>query len=1211
MAIDPRVRRSRGGRSRGAMGRGHGALRSRDPFIGRAHELRDLRRALNDAARGRGSVVLLMGERGIGKTRLVKEVATAAQARGAIVSWGVGWERGSSRGYAMWAQLGRDLARRLRGGERAAACASLVPILSGDDEAEQGPAAGPNPRPIDEVALGEALTRLIERQREPVLFVIDDLQWADAGSLRILQVVGRGVSRLPCLILVTCRDEALKTSDALAQIVAGLEQDTRYLRLQPLGPDQVTEFLARRLGASPSGELVSSVEARCAGNPFFLGKLTEHLRRSVINDDLDRFESTLPPGIREEVLGYRLRGLSAACRALVTTAAVIGREGEIVTLEHALEAAGHTSAACRLALRDACATRLLGEDDARGERFAFTYGLVREALLDDLSPVARMEIHLRVAEALERVGPPTELEPTLEIAEHIHRAGRFAPVEKGIRYAIHAAALLERELRFREASQMYERCLELVDRGSGSERERARVRCDILLRLGEAQRRSGDRAQARETFACAVAVAGELAAGDRHSGDADLLARAALGFGADRPWADTGLVDERLLGWLQDALTHLADRDGAWRALVLARISEEFFYSGYNTASWREALSAEAVAIARRIDDSAALASTLRSRHRAAWFTHTLAERIAAAIELVSLARRIRDPELKAHAHLLHALDRLEAGDMVEMGRELRYCAADAAAAGSDLLQWHVNVVKATRAIVEGRLDEGEQLAAAAYTDGAAIQPADAEIFSAVHMYTLHRLRGQFDALLPLAREFADRYPTIAVWRIGVADMCAHLGRLAEARAEFEIFATADFIEPPQDWNQLLGWALLAEVCHALDDRRRAERLYDLLAPYAEHNVTAVPGLACIGVAAYQLGLLATTLEHWDDAALQFERALRRNTAMGALPFVAHTQRQYAAMLIRLLRNGGTVEGRRDVDPDPQAVELPPAGAEVRDILALRGVHRNEAADEGASGAPGRSQPALGDGAPLDPDAGAIRDRAQALLDQAVTLYGRLGMSHFRAVAERMCEELSDCSRGRRTTGRPSTLPDGGNVFRCEGRYWTLCFDGQQAEIEDCLGARYVALLLRQPGVEVSSTDLFAAVQAARTQPRGTTVDDDLALLALGSGESPLDDRARREVRQRLRDIHSELAEAEANNDMGRIDALTFERERLLESIDGSGRLLDDADRIRKKVTKAIRTTLFRRVARCLPALADHFAGSIKTGSSCRYAPQIAIDWEI
>jgi tetratricopeptide (TPR) repeat protein len=1194
------------------MSRDHRAMHSRSPLIGRVRELRDLRRVLNDAARRRGSVFLVIGERGIGKTCLVKEVAASAQARGAIVSWGAGWERGSSREYAMWAQFGRDLARRLRGYARAAAWASLVPILSGDGEVEPGQAGGTDPRPIDEVALGEAITRLIERQREPVLFVIDDLQWVDAGSLRILQVVSRGVSRLPCLILATCRDEAVRISDAVAQIVAGLEQDTRYLRLQPFGAEQVAEFLARRLGSCPSADLVSSVQARCAGNPFFLDKLTEHLRRPAVDGDAENPEPALPPGIREEVLGYRLRGLSAACRALLSTAAVIGPEGEITTLEHALQVAGQKLAMCRLAFRDACATRLLREDRARGERFAFTYGLVREALLDDLSPAERMEIHLRVAEALTRAGSPSALAPALEISEHLYRAGRFAPVEKSIRQTMLAAALLERELRFREAAEMYARCLELIDRGNGDEREWVRLRCDVLLRLGEAQRRSGNRAHARETFARAAAVAGGLAAGDRQPGDAELLARAALGFGADRPWAETGLVDERLLGWLQDALTHLGDRDGAWRALVLARISEEFFYSGYDTTYWREAVSAEAVAIARRIGDSAALASALRSRHRAAWFTRTLAERIAAAIEQVSLARQIRNPELKAHAHLLHALDRLEAGDMVEMGRELRYCAEDAAAAGSDLLQWHVNVVKATRAVFEGRLDDGERLAAAVCSDGATVQPADADVFSAVHLYTLYRLRGQFDTLLPLAREFADRYPTIAVWRIGIADMCAHLGRLAEARAEFEIFAAGDFTEPPQDWNQLLGWALLAEVCHALDDRRRAERLYNLLAPYADRNVTAVPGLACIGVAAYQLGLLATTLEHWDDAALQFERALRRNTAMGALPFVAHTQRQYAAMLIRLLQSSeGTMNMRRDAGPDPQAFAMPPAGGESGDAPALRGVQRNKTVDEGSTRAPGRSQRVLGDGALLDRDAGAIRARAQVLLDQAVALYGRLGMTHFRAAAARMREALSDRSRGTPATDQPSALPGAGNVFRREGRYWTLRFGGRRAEIEDCLGARYVALLLRQPGVEVSSTDLFAAVQAQADREQPRFAHDDLTVVAPGFGESPLDDRARREIRQRLHDIQSEFAEAEANQDIGRIEGLVDERERLLRSIQGSGRLLDDADRIRKKVTKAIRVAFFRRVAACLPDLADHFARSIKTGSSCRYAPHTSIDWEI
>lgn len=1129
-----------------------------------------------------------------------------AQARRAIIAWGAGWERGGPGEYAIWAQVGRHLTQQLRGGARAAACASLAPISAGGGESEARRAGGA----VDEVALGDAITRLIERQRQPVLIVIDDLQWVDAASLRVLQVISRAVSRLPCLVLATCRDEAVKMSGVVAQMLAGLEQDTRYVLLPPLGRDQVTDFLARRLGARPSGDLVSWVQARSAGNPFFLDKLTEHLRRSAIDALTVGPEPTPPPGVREEVVGYRLRGLSAVCHELLRTAAVIGPEGDIGVLEHALQAAGHELVACRVALRDACATRLIREDDVRGERFAFTYGLVREALLDDLSPSARMEIHLRVAEALELAGSLTALARALEIAEHLYRAGRRAPMDKGITHMRRSAELLERELRFEDAARMYTRCLELIDLQGGEEQGVVRVRCDIALRLGEAQRRSGNRADARETFARAAVVAFGLATGGRQLGDAVLLARAAMGFGAARSWSETGLVDERLLGWLQEALKHLGDRDGSWRALVLARISEEFFYSGYDTSSWRESVSAEAVAIARRVGDPATLASVLGSRHRAAWFAHTLPERTAAAIEQVSVARQIGDAELKAHGHLLHALDRLEAGDMVEMGRELRYCAENAVAARSDLLQWHVNVIRATQAVFEGRLDDGERLSAAAYADGAAIQAADAEIFSAVHIYSLSRLRGQFDTLLPLAREFAERYPTIAVWRIGVADMCAHLGRLSEARSGFEVFAAADFIEPPRDWNQLLGWALLAEVCHELDDRRRAQRLYDLLAPFADHNVTAVPGLACIGAAARQLGLLATTLERWDDAALHFEGALRRNRAMGALPFVAHTQRQYAAMLIRLLRREGAgPESYRD----SHEVRLPRPGADSRDAPALRDSHPRNMALEGSTTERRRSRAVSGDGALLRMAPSAIRARARALLDRAVALYGRLGMTHFRQDAERIREELSTRSGGMPATGRSSRLPGGSNIFRCEGRYWTLQFGGRGAEIQDCLGARYVALLLRQPGSDVSSTDLFTVVQtqAGHTQPRGGFAYEDLTVVGPGYGERPLDERARREIRQRLRDLQSELAEAEANHDIGRTEQLARERERLLDSIGGSGRLLDDADRIRKKVTKAIRVTLFRRVAARLPELADHFAGSIRTGSSCRYAPPVSIDWEL
>src|SRR5262249_49785933 len=153
---------------------------------------------------------------------------------------------------------------------------------------------------------------------------------------------------------------------------------------------------------------------------------------------------------------------------------------------------------------------------------------------------------------------------------------------------------------------------------------------------------------------------------------------------------------------------------------------------------------------------------------------------------------------------------------------------------------------------------------------GQRVQPDDVGVFSGVQFYALLRLQGRFDELLPLARAFAEQFPTLPIWRVGAADLYAQRGREAGARAECGHLAAADFAEPPMDWNWLLAMALLSEVCAFLGDERRARVLYDRLLPYAGQNVTAVPGLACIGSLSYQLGLLSGVMRRWDEAAAHF-----------------------------------------------------------------------------------------------------------------------------------------------------------------------------------------------------------------------------------------------------------------------------------------------------------------------------------------------------
>ena len=148
-----------------------------------------------------------------------------------------------------------------------------------------------------------------------------------------------------------------------------------------------------------------------------------------------------------------------------------------------------------------------------------------------------------------------------------------------------------------------------------------------------------------------------------------------------------------------------------------------------------------------------------------------------------------------------------------------------------------------------------------------------------------------------MIRDLVVEYPARPVFRCLLAHLCAQLGRMDDARREFEKFASGDFAVLPFDMEWLLGMSLLAETCSLVNDADRAEVLHRLLLPWAGFNVADYPEAVRGSVSRY-LGILATTMSLWDDAINHFENALKMNEQMGARPWFAYTQHDYARMLL-------------------------------------------------------------------------------------------------------------------------------------------------------------------------------------------------------------------------------------------------------------------------------------------------------------------------
>ncbi|MGH3491694.1 MAG: BTAD domain-containing putative transcriptional regulator, partial [Sciscionella sp.] len=428
---------------------------TRAGLAGRDPELRLLEDALTAARSGHGRVVLLGGEPGIGKTRLAEEVAAPSRSRAVATGWGRCFDGEGAPAFWPWIQVLRELlsagdAALLRSalGSDAAVIAQVVPEVA---ELVTGLTAPP--------ALGSAAARfqvydavsgfLIRYSaRRPLLLVLDDLQWADVPSLQLLEFLAARVEPTALLVVGTYRDTDVAGTPALELALAGLARQSSATRLpvRGLAPADVARLLAHTVGAPVAGDVAAAVHARTEGNPFFVGELARLLER---HDTLTgtASSSALPPGVRE-VISRRLARLPDPTVALLSQAAVVGREFDLAVLDALAAGAGDVLDAIEAAL----GTGLVSEARGRPGRYRFSHDLVRETLYQQLSAVRRARLHWAVGEALEGLGAATDADRSGELARHFVLGVSAGDPDTAIRYAVDASGRAVTQLAFEQAA---------------------------------------------------------------------------------------------------------------------------------------------------------------------------------------------------------------------------------------------------------------------------------------------------------------------------------------------------------------------------------------------------------------------------------------------------------------------------------------------------------------------------------------------------------------------------------------------------------------------------------------------------------------------------------------------------------------------------------------------------------------------------------------
>lgn len=858
---------------------------SRGVFVGRGRELAELVGALDETLAGRGGLVLLVGEPGIGKTRLADELMGQARERGAGVIVGRCWEAGGAPAYWPWFQSLRAYVREtdpdsLRA-QLDAGAADLVQLLP---ELRELVPNLPEPAAIQSEGarfrLFEAVCSLLRSAAEdrPLVLGLDDLHAADEPSLLLLRFVAREIADSRLLVVCAFRDVDPTMRNPLASAVAELvrEPHATQIALRGLSEDDVAEFIELSSGTRPAPRLVEAVHTETEGNPLFIAEVVRLLDAEGQIADTDA-HLQIPPGVRA-VIDQRVERLSEQCRGPLVTASVLGREFELEALTLLSELPRDELLEV---LDEAMSERILGDVPGSPGRLRFGHALIRDTLYDDLTPARRMQLHRDSAEALETVHSQ-DLGPHLtELALHYRAAAPAGVAEKAVEYARRAGDRAASQLAYEEAARLYEMALALVDE--------ATARCDLLLALGDAHARAGDLPATKQAFREAAELADAQALSER-------LARAALGYGGRIIW-ERHQDDDYLVPLLERALAALEHGDSPLRVRLLARLAGGPLRSIRFPAERRFELGREALEMARRLGDPATLAYALDGYIPAIESPANTSETLVLATELLDVAMDVGDKErvLEAHEHRHERL--FERGEMQEAQAELEAMTNLADELRQPAQRWLVRVCQARLALMEGRLAEAEGLIDEARERGERALSWNAAVAFRVQLFMLRREQGLLGEARELLTRSAAEYPTYELWDCARAQIAAALGLETEAKQAFEDLATDDFAGLPftQDaWSAGMGF--LAETAMSLGDADRASVLYGQLLPYADRVAVCYPELGTGAVSRY-LGILAATVSRWPDAERHFEAAIEINHRIGARPWLAHTQRDYARML--------------------------------------------------------------------------------------------------------------------------------------------------------------------------------------------------------------------------------------------------------------------------------------------------------------------------
>jgi len=860
-------------------------------FVGRSAELAILERALEDIQIGMGRIIIVSGEAGIGKTRLLREFLWRAKRHGVGSYVGTCSESEGIPPFWPWTEILEKRSIELGTDEwmrEAEKWPIARRILAGEGLSDPSDSSAS----ARHRSLGRFTRYLVSISTEsPFVVGFEDAHWADDASVELLLTLSKAIEDSGLLLVITMR--GLGTQQPRRRLFPGrvLHQSySKSVELGPLSKFEVEELL-RGTEIPDSPEIARDLARKSGGNPFFLTNLVEFL--STGRETWSR-TTELPNSIRESVR-QQVEELPDEAQSIMNVASVLGESFDAVAIARAM----HVPEEEVLDALDVPLRRGFVRERGTGQfQYEFVHALIVDCLYRDLPRGVRAHWHARLGETLEELvsgGQPQRMISAL--ARHYAEAGVVGSLEKALWFVACAGVNARRSLAYADASRFLERAVQFA-RDLAKNQE---VILDLLLLLGDSQARSGDRRAAEKAFVEAASIA-------KSSGRGNRLAEVALSVAPGLLRLESGVVDLFVVGLLEASLDNL-DSDDALKAKVMARLAAALYW-----VPGTRARRARLVEVAEKLvadKEGSAYAFVKVHSVAAMWEPSNLEWRREQVRRILLSGNGGDEDEAHVMGRIFAIGNNLEAGDLdgyeedVSLLENMSERSPDAGAVG-----WYVTMYRSSLALARGDLTNAEKLAERFFKAGAALGDVNATYSFGAILLSIRWHQGRTEETLSQRKYFADRFSRVPAWRAAYSLGLFDTGERQAARFEYERAREAAR-SPERTALWMITIAILAEIAVGLDMKDDAATFLELLLPFSDRLVAMGYGVSTWGCVARVAGTLAGVCGEHEKACGLLENAISAERKAGTWVWLPYSQVELAAAY---LRRGRSVDARKAVE---------------------------------------------------------------------------------------------------------------------------------------------------------------------------------------------------------------------------------------------------------------------------------------------------------